>query len=162
MSLATCRRSARASTMTAGASRSSISTAAASTRCWPCRRSGARSEPRLLRHHGAIEGLGEGLNEIVGRLRRDVETGIVVGETARIDDALFAGPGEALGPVADDMDGKLRRGRMQLLAERAGRAAAGLLAIGDDDDHTRLAAVVEHIGRLLHGGGKRRAAGGRE
>src|SRR6476661_10603856 len=51
---------------------------------------------------------------------------------------------------------------MQLLAEIAGRPATGLLAVGKQNDHPWLLAIVEHVRRLLDGRGERRAPGRRQ
>src|SRR6185436_9966549 len=58
--------------------------------------------------------------------------------------------------------GQLSRGRMQLLAEIAGRPATGLLAISQENDHPWLLAIVEHVRRLLDGRSERRAPGRRQ
>ena len=65
-------------------------------------------------------------------------------------------------PIADDMDGELRRRRVQFLAEVARRAAASLLAVSQHDDHAGLVAIVEHLCGVLHRGGERGLAGGVE
>ena len=86
------------------------------------------------RHHGAAERLLECLHQVVPVLRRDVEATSRLGETFHIEDALRAGPTVASQLIADDMNGERSTVRFEELAERAGRAAAGFLAVSHQDD----------------------------
>ncbi len=92
---------------------------------------------------------------------RDEQPIVLFGEAHHVEHAL-ARPRIALGAVADDVDGELLSLVVELLGKHARRSAAGLLAIGDEDDKAGLDAIVEHVGGLRHRRGQRRLAGGRQ
>jgi hypothetical protein len=58
------------------------------------------------------------------------------------------------------VNGEIVSRRVKCLAEIAGRATAGLLAIGQHHDHAGLRTIVEHLGGLPDGGSERRLAAG--
>ncbi len=111
------------------------------------------------RHHGAAERLLECLHQVIPVLRRDVEAASRLGETFHIEDALRAGPTVAPQLIADDMNGEPSAVRFEELAERAGRAAAGFLAVGHQDDDAFLCPVIEDLRCLPHRCHKRRLPG---
>jgi hypothetical protein len=85
---------------------------------------------------------------------------VLFGKAFGVEDTLIPHPGVVLHPEADDVDGQLIGFGMKFLRCVARRAAASLLAVGKNDDETRLVAEVEHIGRLRDRVGERRSARG--
>lgn len=75
---------------------------------------------------------------------------------------MLSGPRVILHSKADDVHGRLRRDGAQLLAEVARRGAAGLLAVGQNDDHPGLLAIVQDVGSFGHGCRDRCLACGRQ
>jgi hypothetical protein len=73
---------------------------------------------------------------------------------------LFAHPSVALHAYADDMDRELVGLGVEALAEGAGITAAGLLTIGEQDNHPGLFSKIEHLGRFCYGRSERRLPGG--
>ena len=68
----------------------------------------------------------------------DVEAAVLFGEAFGIENAALAHPRIILRTVTDDVDRQLRGGGVQPPAELAGGPAAGLLAVGEDNDNPRL------------------------
>src|SRR5262249_57702985 len=114
------------------------------------------------RNYGAIEGFVEGLYKVLVIIGGDVEPVVLFGQALCVEYARLAHPRVILGTVTDDVDGQLRRGRMQLSAKIAGRSATGLLTVGQKNNHPRLVAIVQDVRRLLDGRGERRAPGRRQ
>ena len=113
-----------------------------------------------MRHHGTPKGLLQRLAEPRQRIDREVLATVLFGKAFCVDDALIAHPGVVLHPEADDVDGQLMGFGMKFLRGVAGRAAASLLAVGENHDEAWLVAEVEHLGRLCDRVGERRSAEG--
>src|SRR5215510_7250521 len=85
------------------------------------------------RHDWAGQRFLERLDQFLPVIRCDVEAAGLLGEAFHVEDALAARPAETPELIADDVNGELGVG-FERFAESAGRAAAGFLAIGQQDD----------------------------
>src|SRR5215470_13443004 len=106
----------------------------------------ANSSEIVQRQHRATKRLLQSLDQLLLGFGADIETAVLLGEAFGIENALLSYPAYSLQAIADDVDRKIGRGRMQFFAEIARRAPARLLTVGDHHDDTWLMAIVENLG----------------
>jgi hypothetical protein len=101
----------------------------------------------------------QGGNQVVRGFRCEIKAAIMLGKALCSDHSVQA---RSLRAQADDVDRELRRSVVKRLADAAGRTSAGILAIGQDHNHTRLTAKVEDFGSLFDGPRQRRTPAGHQ